>query len=68
MALPNVFPMTLSLEKMCCLGPKHIYTANARLVTQNTAYRILCRENCELAERLSNPLDSDYAYVKVSEP
>ncbi|GFW21327.1 hypothetical protein TNCV_1531521 [Trichonephila clavipes] len=40
------------------------YTANARLVTQDTAYRILCRENRELAERLSNALDSGYAYVQ----
>ncbi|GFU65832.1 hypothetical protein TNCV_567411 [Trichonephila clavipes] len=40
------------------------YTANARLVTQDTAYRILCRENRELAERLSNALDSCYAYVQ----
>ncbi|GFV49975.1 hypothetical protein TNCV_1392561 [Trichonephila clavipes] len=40
------------------------YTANARLVTQDTAYRILCRENRELAETLSNALDSGYAYVQ----
>ncbi|GFX25802.1 hypothetical protein TNCV_2639461 [Trichonephila clavipes] len=40
------------------------YTANARLVTQDTAYSILCRENRELAERLSNALDSGYAYVQ----
>ncbi|GFX32329.1 hypothetical protein TNCV_4410971 [Trichonephila clavipes] len=35
------------------------YAANARLVTQDTAYRILCRENRQLAERLSNAFDSD---------
>ncbi|GFU03472.1 hypothetical protein TNCV_2257061 [Trichonephila clavipes] len=40
------------------------YTANARLVTQDTAYRIQCRENRELAERLSNAFDSGYAYVQ----
>ncbi|GFS47493.1 hypothetical protein TNCV_4219501 [Trichonephila clavipes] len=40
------------------------YTANARLVTQDIAYRILCRENRELAERLSNAFDSGYAYVQ----
>ncbi|GFU00015.1 hypothetical protein TNCV_1659711 [Trichonephila clavipes] len=40
------------------------YTANARLVTRETAYRILCRENLELAERLSNALDSGYAYAQ----
>ncbi|GFX71792.1 hypothetical protein TNCV_2010291 [Trichonephila clavipes] len=67
MALANNFPMTLSLEKMCCLGPKPTYpryTANARLVTQDIAYRILCREHRELAERLSNAFDSGYAYVQ----
>ncbi|GFS96510.1 hypothetical protein TNCV_3943131 [Trichonephila clavipes] len=40
------------------------YTANARLVTQDIAYRILCREHRELAERLSNAFDSGYAYVQ----
>ncbi|GFY41248.1 hypothetical protein TNIN_228621 [Trichonephila inaurata madagascariensis] len=40
------------------------YTANARLVTRDTAYRILCRENLELAKRFSNTLDSGYAYVQ----
>ncbi|GFW90534.1 hypothetical protein TNCV_565721 [Trichonephila clavipes] len=32
------------------------YTANARLVTRDTAYWILCREKLELAERFSNTL------------
>ncbi|GFU74706.1 hypothetical protein TNCV_2430961 [Trichonephila clavipes] len=40
------------------------YTAIARLVTQDTAYRFLCRENHELVERLTNALDSGYAYVQ----
>ncbi|GFX65839.1 hypothetical protein TNCV_12811 [Trichonephila clavipes] len=33
-----------------------------RLVTRDLAYRILCREDLELAERFSNVLDYGYAY------
>ncbi|GFX13547.1 hypothetical protein TNCV_3136201 [Trichonephila clavipes] len=44
------------------------YNADARLVTQDTAYRILCRENLQLAERLSNALDSGYAIVQELPP
>ncbi|GFV82890.1 hypothetical protein TNCV_1179051 [Trichonephila clavipes] len=40
------------------------YTANAHLVTRDTANRILCRGNLELAERFSNVLDYGCAYVQ----
>ncbi|GFX07966.1 hypothetical protein TNCV_1236471 [Trichonephila clavipes] len=39
-------------------------TEIARLVTRDTAFRILCREAFELAERFSNFLDYGCAYVK----
>ncbi|GFX07964.1 hypothetical protein TNCV_1236451 [Trichonephila clavipes] len=58
--------MTLSLEKMCCLGPKHIPAIQPMLVwSPKTLPIVSCaRENRELAERLSNALDSGYAYVQ----
>ncbi|GFS72643.1 hypothetical protein TNCV_1420471 [Trichonephila clavipes] len=40
------------------------YTANARLATRDTAYRILCREDLELAEIFSNVLYYNCAYVQ----
>ncbi|GFS79009.1 hypothetical protein TNCV_4342341 [Trichonephila clavipes] len=39
-------------------------TEIARLVTRDTAYRILCREDLELAEIFSNVLDYGCAYVQ----
>ncbi|GFX62949.1 hypothetical protein TNCV_1100421 [Trichonephila clavipes] len=40
------------------------YTANAHLVTRDTAYHILCREDLELAIRFSNVVDYGCSYVQ----
>ncbi|GFQ85947.1 hypothetical protein TNCT_75441 [Trichonephila clavata] len=63
--LPNVSRMILFWETMYYLLHNSIpTTARVQLVTRNAALHIIGRKNKKLAKKLSNALETGYAYVQ----